>query len=164
MIRKLIWTKLRYEVHKLVKENNLNSEKDYKQFIGKLEELYKELQTQWNAKEGVDFTKELLLRRRELKNESSYLINVGSGVVAGLITGIGITIFPFNKLGVYNHIDNPEPLGFLWWFLLYIVILAINFCVFGLFKLLNMNLNPYQTYAQERELEIIEELVKKVLK
>lgn len=163
MVKKWIWTRLKYKVNEIVKESNLNTEKEYKQFIIKLEEFYEQAEKEWHAKENSNFTKELLKRRREIKGGTNYLINVGSGVVSGLITGVGITAFPFDRLGVYNHIDNPDPLGFLFWALLAVVTVLIIFGVAYIYNVLNKLLNPYQTYAEERELEIIEKIIENKL-
>ncbi|MEH7090415.1 hypothetical protein ICR95_07705 [Priestia megaterium] len=163
MMRKWIWSKIKYEVNEIIKEKSLKSEEDYKNFIKQLKKYYQNFESTCEESENTDFTKELLLRRRELKSEASYLINVGSGVVAGLVTGAGVSLFPYGRLSVHSETSNFNWSDFFWWFALALMLLVIILAVVGIYKIFNYSINPYQTYAQEKELEIIEEIIKRKL-
>ena len=90
---------------------------------------------------GWNYTKELLLRRKELKNQSSFLatvtISIATGVVAGLLAN---NIYKFSFL--MSSMDDSAG----------IIILKLITIVY-----------PIIGYTEEIEIEIIEKLIRERL-
>jgi hypothetical protein len=161
LIKKIAWSALKGKIADLNNNNNLTKKEDYRKYIKTVREFYEKDAKGWCEEKGLDFARELIIRRTELKNEFPYWINIGICILTGLITGIGITIIPFEKIRPFHPEKNAGLEGLLWWLLLPSVIFIFTLLVLpGIAKLFNVIINPFFRYAKEQELIVLEKKLK----
>lgn len=114
---------------------------------------------------GWNYTKELLLRRKELKNQSSFLatvtISIATGVVAGLLAN---NIYKFSFL--MSSMDDSAGIIILKLITICMIFIVISFTppfLFIVFKNSITIIDPIIGYTEEIEIEIIEKLIRERL-
>lgn len=139
-----------------------NGDFDIKEYMKRLYSFYYNEFEENCLSFGWNYNKELLIRRKELKNKSNFLANVNISFVTGVLAGLLAN--NINKLSfLMSEIDDN-----IWTiiakstaiFILPVMLVFIPIFLFILFKNSITIMDPIIEYTKEIEIEIIEKLLR----
>ncbi|MDX9872965.1 MAG: hypothetical protein RBT41_11195 [Clostridia bacterium] len=162
------FTSLGYEITNIRGNyyNNINKEEykfEYELYMKKLLEFYRNEAESFCAYKTLDYTKELLLRRKEIRNQSNYFSNLFIGVGTGLFSGLLVDKFPlFIKFEEFINNLNPflgVMISLVSSIVLFVAVFLLAAFILIMFKKSLLYECPYAKYAEEKELQIIEDII-----
>lgn len=154
-----------YRVREFKSQCYSNNCFQYNKYINLLRNFYAYEAEGYCQKSNLSYIDELLFRRKELKNQSNYLLSVGVGIGTGIPVGIFV-----NNISKFSFfISNPND-GFiqvlykLFFFLLVMLfVFLLVFIILAIYKFFSNSSDPLEEYSEEEELQIIEEHINRTL-
>jgi hypothetical protein len=137
----------------------------YHDYIKKSQNFYQSEAVLHCQNYNLQHIDELLLRRKELKNQKNYLLSIGVGIGTGI--PVGLFVNNIDKFGFLISKPDYEIIP-----ILFKIIIAVGlifsaiggvFAVLGIFKYFSSDATPLMDYSEEEELRIIEEEINKIL-
>jgi len=133
----------------------------YNKYLNSLRKFYHHDAERYCLNNNLKYINELLYRRKELKNQSNYLVSVGVGIGTGI--PVGLFVNNINKLSFLASTSNDGIFHVL--IKIILVCLAIFlvtlllFVILMIYKYFSISPNPIVAYSEEEELRIIEEQI-----
>ncbi len=156
-------TVLGYEVINIRIEIKSENKFDYKDYMKKLREFYLNESELFCDTRKLDYTKELLLRRKELQNQSNYISNLFLGVGTGFFSGILANNLPaFVEFQRVIEKFNPIlrlAISVVISLVFIIAIFILTYLILALFKKNLLDDCQYIKYSEEKELQIIQSII-----
>lgn len=138
-----------------------NGNFNQKEYIKRLHKFYVEFENKCLSS-GWNYCKELLLRRKEVKNQSNFLANVNIAIVTGVLAGLfvnNIDKFRFLLSGINDGIWIMFSKGIIV-FVLFLIISFLPAFIFIVFKNSITIKDAIIEYSEEIEIEIIEKIMR----
>ncbi|MGG4341717.1 hypothetical protein [Paenibacillus lautus] len=158
-------SKYGYIVRNLRIQSFYNNQFMYHDYITKMRNFYQSEAVVYCQNNNLLHINELLLRRKELKNQKNYLLSIGVGIGTGV--PVGLFVNNINKFGFLlgKPDDGIIPLLFKFIFVVGLMLSIIGgvFAVLGIFKYFSSDTTPLMDYSEEEELRIIEEEINKIV-
>lgn len=141
-----------------------NGNFDQKEYIKRLYKFYCVEFEDKCSSSGWNYNKELLLRRKEVKNQSNFLANVSIAIATGVL--VGLFVNNINKFGfLLSGLNDDIKIMLLKIIIVFVLFLIISFLpafIFIVFKNSITMKDPIIEYLEEVEIEIIEKIMRDI--
>ncbi|MCM3175431.1 DUF4407 domain-containing protein [Paenibacillus sp. MER 99-2] len=139
---------------------------EHEVYLNKIRQFYFENAEDLIRNMNLNYLEQLLLRRKEIKNQSNYLANVGIAVATGILTGLFVN--NISKFGLLiSSVNDNLFVALFRGTLVFSISLLISFLPIVLlivFKKFISIQDPLIQYTEEVEIEVIELIIRDKLK